>query len=214
MTLTLGIRLVIIFPTLLFLIGFTLKGLIERATLERCFQTLGVEHKLGENLNHDFLTMLAIDATFLFVANGLILIFQFEKIEGGIIALIAGLILSMCVHISIYIIKISGNGAVDIASGLGLISVLGIFALLFGEFVYFSVYEIISHSQIAFIAGFLVGILIGLFVFYVSAPDSSKYGQKTGFTGEDARQWLENHLQTEEGKQALEELKKYLPLLL
>lgn len=167
MTLTLGIRLVIILPTLLFLVGFTFKALIEAASIERCIRGPRVERKLGANLARDFILVLAIDATFLFVANGLILIFQFQKVETGIIALIGGLILSMCIQVSIYTL-------VEQSFPMFIFGFLGTFGLLSGELVYFSTYEIMSHSKIAFIVGFLVGVLIGLYVSYLAFVDAIK----------------------------------------
>lgn len=92
MTLSLGIRLVILLPSILFLIGFSFKSIIVGKTPSR-YQKLPNVWNANRS---DFFFSLAIDALFIFVANGLIIMFEFNLSELGIVALICGVILSMC----------------------------------------------------------------------------------------------------------------------
>jgi uncharacterized membrane protein len=107
MVLSLGIKLVIALPSFLFLIGFILKGILEKHQIEQIHKLnnypsldlveLGFKHYL------DFLYMFSIESVFLIVANGLIIIFEIQKIELGILLIIAGLILSIFTSIGSYV---------------------------------------------------------------------------------------------------------------
>jgi len=162
MTLSLGIRLVIIFPTLLFLIGFSFKAIIQRESFNIIKKNVEKEiyDKLEGKIGLDFFYILAIDSVFLFTANGLILIFELQKIEIGIIAMIVGLILSMFVLTGIY----AKSG---FFSAFGISSV---YIFLFLEFAYFCSYETPFCNGTFFIIFAGIGALVGVGTSLLTVP--------------------------------------------
>ena len=176
MALSLGIRLVIVLPTFLFLTGFSFKAIIEKKRIEVIVRNTK-RTELWYDLLNDFFFILAIDSIFLSIANGIILVFELEKTEIGILAMMAGVILSMCLLIGIY--------ARSYLAGIG---VHGIFGLLAGEFAYFCFYDtrILSGSThletTVFVVGTILGILIGYGMLLLVYPDTIKqaYGLKRG----------------------------------
>ena len=158
--LTLGIRLVIILPTLLFIIGIGLKGLVERKSIKEC-NKLDKNHSLGDTLLKDFIFVVCIDSLFISIANGLILIFQFQFSEIGVIAIIAGVILSMFILVGIYVEE-------EIALDIGF---FGTFSLLGGELSAFSSYGfsmkiwLLPINEIFFtLIGMIIGGIIGYYL--------------------------------------------------
>lgn len=160
MTISLGIRLVILFPTMLFLTGFILKGMIELKRREK-----SKEEELKERRN-DFFFIFAIESIFLFIANGLILIFELEQSEFGVITIILGVVIPIFLLVG----SLYDN---DWAIGIGF---FGAFGLLFGEFCYFSSYGLeimigtFSLETILSVTGFIIGIVVGLGMSYLINP--------------------------------------------
>lgn len=164
MALDLGIRLVIIFPTLLFLTGFALKAVVEKKSISKIMEKEEFE-ELCYDLSRDFFFILAIDSTFIFIANGLILIFELDKTEAGTIAIIVGVIFSISLLTGLYS-----------RSSLVLPGNFGIFALLTGELLYFFFCErgitilCIPLEICLFVIGFLAGIFLGIYVSLQAFP--------------------------------------------
>jgi hypothetical protein len=138
MELSLGIRLVIIFPTLLFLVGSSLKVFLERRSLRsiKVYEDYG---EVWDKLSSDFVFMSAIDSIFLFIANGLIIAFEFEQTEIGIIVITVGVIISMCVLEGTY-------AEIPMMQRYGVYAVYGV---LGGELAYFCSYG--TDALISFI---------------------------------------------------------------
>lgn len=170
MALSLGIKLVILLPSLLFLIGFSFKSVIEKNSIKkllaskssrRLFLNLREEDidsiipslrleeeyrqekgateifvplitKISSELWLDFLFLLSFDAIFLIVANGLIIMFELQQTEIGIISIIIGLIFSLCMLIAAHI-----N-----APMVGRIGIIGVFAIIGWEFGYFLSFDL------------------------------------------------------------------------
>lgn len=151
MELSLGIRLVIILPTFLFLVGFSFKSIIERKSLASLKKNLEKEKygKIWDDLWDDYLFVLAIDSIFLFIANGLIIIFELGHTEIGIIAVIVGVMFFMCLLIGIYA-----------HSDIEVFGILAIFSFLGGEFAYFCSYGS-GLEVLCFIIGVMLGFLVG-----------------------------------------------------
>ncbi len=166
MALSLGIRLVILLPTFLFFVGFSFKSLVDKKALkelESLINSTGNMTLVGFLLNYfnDFFVLFSIDSIFILIANGLIIIFELEQNELGILTIIFGIILSVYVIISIYAknIKIS-KGA------------MGIFYILGAEFFYFLFYgtnilpidDIYRNFLIIIVGGGLGGIIGGTLI--------------------------------------------------
>ncbi len=165
MTLDLDIRLVILLPTTLFVVGFILKCVIEKKCLEKIIAQKSENFdKLYEKLFHhhkfDFFFIFSIESVFLFLANGLIVIFELKEIRIGIILLVTGVVLSM----------FSNVGAYTRNAYAGIVGFLGVFGLSIGEFAYFFSYDIeiivggFPLQNILFSVGFLGGIIIGIMI--------------------------------------------------
>lgn len=165
MPINLGIRLVVIFPTLLFLIGCCLRSIIERNDFRDVYN---INKDIGRKLEHTFLLILSIDSIFLFLANALIIIFEFESTEIGIIVLIFGVLVSICLLITVYTDNLT----------LGGIGIFGIFGLLCGELSYFifkdsTIITIPYLLHLSVISGFLLGFFIGYMIIKMAVPFSS-----------------------------------------
>ena len=129
MVLALGIRLVIVFPTLLFLVGCIFKFILDR----KSFKGITEESNLAflDDLFRNSTLILAINSIFLFMANGLIFMFQLGQEEIGITAMICGVLFSICLIVAVY--------AEDCRAEL--IAAKGIFGILSGELAYFCTYD-------------------------------------------------------------------------
>jgi hypothetical protein len=164
MVITLGIRLVVIFPTLLFLLGCCFRSILEKNDFEKVGD---INEKIGEKLQESFLIILSIDSLFLFIANGLIIIFEFESAEIGTIALIIGVILSISSII----------GVISDHIPLTSIGLLAIFGALGGELVYFSIIDTTITNRIsepiAVIIGIFLGFILGYVVIALAIPEES-----------------------------------------
>ncbi|MCZ7399607.1 MAG: hypothetical protein O8C62_08015 [Candidatus Methanoperedens sp.] len=151
MVLSLGIKLVIALPSFLFLIGFIFKGILEK-------YQMGEIENLDLKFNHllDFLYIFSIESVFLIVANGLIIIFEMQNIEFGILLIIAGLIFSLFTSIGSY----KGHTT---SSAIGLTGTLAIIGWELGYFLsqdLFGAFPLI----ISFISMFLGVVLIFNFI--------------------------------------------------
>ena len=166
MSISLGIRLVVIFPTLLFLIGCCFRSIIEKKDFQDVYK---LNEDIGEKLEHSFLLILSIDSIFLLIANGLIIIFEFGSMEIGIIALIFGVLVSICLLITVYTDNLI----------LGGIGIFGIFGILGGELNYFILkdstititYPYLLPLSIFF--GLLLGFIVGYMIIKMAIPSSS-----------------------------------------
>ena len=156
------IRLIIVLPTLLFFIGFIFKAVVEQKNINKLVKKKENKEFCQDSLR-DFFFILAIDSTFLFIANGLILMFQLEKNVFGITTMIVGVILSMFLLTGLHS-----------RSKIGLIGNFGVFVLLTGELAYFLSYGIvISHislENILFGAGALLGLYLGRYMSLLAFP--------------------------------------------
>ena len=166
MAIDLGIRLVMIFPTFLFLIGCCFRSIIQKNDFQKLYN---IDKEIEDKLESSFLMILSIDSIFLFIANGLILMFQFKTVEVGIIALITGVIFSMCLLIWVF----TDN------TNVGIIGIFGIFGTLGGELSYFFINDTAISTihnlfePIAIITGIMIGCIIGLFSMYLAKPEEN-----------------------------------------
>jgi len=176
MALSLEIKLVILLPTFLFFVGFIFRSLIENKSVKEWEKTIVKE--LDETIirqsrepipehfmmlfdsfrkrSKDFEILLTIDSLFLIMANSLIIMFELDHIEIGVISLIVGNIFVMYLIISLYC-------SIDRTYGF-----LGVFGLLGGEFVYFLLYdsEFLNIQNYYFII-LPLGAIIGLSIYYL-----------------------------------------------
>jgi hypothetical protein len=129
MPLSLGERLVATFPSLLFLTGSFLKVFVERRSLRSIVMYENYK-QVRDGLSNDFLLMLTIDSIFLFIANGSIVILEFEQIEIGFIAMVVGIMVYTWAVVGTY-----ANHRVIQRYG-----VRAVFGLLGGELAYFCFY--------------------------------------------------------------------------
>ena len=102
MELSLGIRLVILLPSFLFLIGFGFKSLIENRHLERISE-LNNSREIHRDMFLDSIFQFSFESVFLLVANGLIIIFELQQVELGIILILIGLVISTALSIAAHI---------------------------------------------------------------------------------------------------------------
>ena len=148
MELSLGIRLVIIIPSLLFLIGISLKAVIEREGILRLMESYKNISK--ENVNKlwaDFGITIVIDSLLLTSANGLIIIYELGHDVLGVIVLLVGIFLSLILVVGfLYSHK---NGFI--------IGTFGMFGLLGGELAYFCLFDNILANS--FVKGILIIII-------------------------------------------------------
>lgn len=161
MTLSLGIKLVILLPTFLFFVGFYFKSFVEKKSVKSLETTvlngdIFLATVIIERFN-DFFILLAIDSLFILIGNGLIIIFELGHNELGILTIILGMILSIYVFISVYSKNIITLGT------------LGIFGLLGGEFLYFLSYGIDSipynlSFETILVLGGIIGAAVGSLV--------------------------------------------------
>ena len=174
MTLSLGIKLVILLPTFLFFIGFTFKSFVDKKGMEKMNTLLNSTGNMSlvnillENFN-DFFFLLALDSIFILISNGLIIIFELEQSELGILSIIISLIFSFYVIVCIYT---NNNRQYN--------GMYGIFFILGAEFCYFLFYDItilpdgikvIENIFLILFGGFL-GVIIGIKVIIDTMKDS------------------------------------------
>jgi len=174
MDINLGLRLVITLPTLLFLVGFSLKCMIERFNLEKLMCTR--DGRGLPTLRLSFLFVFGIETIILSLANGLIISFEIGAVELGILAMISGIIISMIILTGIYTTNI-----------ISIFGYLAAFGLLTGEFGYFMtagtkamIGFIQISDQISFSIGLVLGILMGGMFIYLAFPsEDDKKNLKT-----------------------------------
>lgn len=139
----LGIKLVIVFPTMLFLIGSGYKASIQKRSLENTDEVLDraggklTKEESDEYWNrqfNDFAFTLMVDSVFFFIANGLIIIFQINQVELGVFLLIIGVIFSMCSLVGIY----------SDSENLEKYGIILAFMLLYSELGFFWIHDMIN----------------------------------------------------------------------
>lgn len=174
MTLNLGIRLVILLPTFLFFVGFSLKSFIEKKGIKKIEEIVCAKKDISlfdysfiQDRFYDFCILLALDSIFILIANGLIIVFELEQSEFGILAIIFGVIFSIYLMVSIY------------AGNISIKAIFGIFGVLGGEFFYFLFYDadiLVSniHSVTFLTIGASVGMVVGGKVIINTFTDSAK----------------------------------------
>ena len=116
MPLSLGIKLVIIIPSFLFLVGFGFKGIIEKSHLDNLFE---FESEKWMEMFREFNYLFSFESLFLVIANGLIIMFELENIELGIILILVGLIISSAISICAHT-KQDFLGGLAFGYGMGL----------------------------------------------------------------------------------------------
>lgn len=194
MELSIGIRLVIIFPTFLFLTGCLLKSIIESRNLAKIYneitgslmekipnenienneqviiekyETMGIAIKNFIERSNDFLFIFGIESIIILLANGLIIIFELQQSEIGVVSMIFGILLSLFLLIGIYSDK---NSAIYFGY-------YGVFGLLGGELAYFITFGtekkmgMFPIESISLTIGVMVGILIAMFIHNTLFPE-------------------------------------------
>ncbi len=175
MELSLGIRLVIIFPTLLFLTGYIFKGIIERKNLEKMFEE--DNRARYHERRDDFFFIFGIESIFLFVANGLIIIFELQETEVGVISVIVGIIFSMGLLVGTYAIRTKTGIS---ASTLAFILVFGLLTGQLGYFISYGTEKMIGFTPMDImlpLAGSVIGIFISVFMAKLVFPHMNKQSQ-------------------------------------
>jgi len=132
-SLPLGIRLVIILPTLLFLVSQILRyGLKIRAKKELMTQEAqqfrSLFMRVANQSSRDFRWEFFIDSVVLSIANGLILVFELARIEYGVSLLVAGVIATLAGLVAT---------EADSTPAVGLLIVIMVLLFL-GEMTYFA----------------------------------------------------------------------------
>ena len=99
-TLSLGLRLVAILPTLLFLVFQLLHhGLRVRLKKELIVQEVprfkSVFVRMADLSSREFRSEFFVDSVALCIANGLILVFELDRIEYGMVLLVAGVVVAV-----------------------------------------------------------------------------------------------------------------------
>ena len=172
----LGLRLTIIIPSLLFLIGFSVKSILVNKFDNICKQVKESKLLFQENLK-DYFLMLGVDALIVFMANGFIIIFQLELVEGGIILIVTGVILSLYMLTGVYAENY----------GVMIFSYIFIFTLIMGEFGFLmsgnesfaytiieGILKISIDGFVAFSIGFTIGIFVSVGMLCLAYPDFEK----------------------------------------
>jgi hypothetical protein len=104
--LSFGIRLAIVLPTVFFLLSqllrYALKASTKRIISQDRIQSIAgpislgmIPRFLGERSTREFRFEFFIDSAILSIANGLILAFELERFEYGVVALIFGVVVSV-----------------------------------------------------------------------------------------------------------------------
>ena len=156
--LPLGIRLIIIIPSLLFFLGFAFK----------CTVGYSFERKLNEievssssfweirRLNRkSFLTLAALDSIFLVMANAVIFTFQFNIVEIGIIAFICGTIASVTMLV----------GVVTEHIGLTIGGLFIVTYIIGAELSYFLIVDVFTIENILTLE--ILGAILGGLLFFI-----------------------------------------------
>ena len=136
-SLSLGIRLAIVLPTVFFSISQILKYSLKSRSRKELIGRSVTEYRwifswVGERSDREFRWEFFIDSAILSMVNGLILIFELTRIEYGVILLILGIVLSLAGFVAI---ESNSN------SGVGVLTFL-LYFLFFSEMLYFSVFGI------------------------------------------------------------------------
>ncbi len=193
MELSIGIRLVIIFPTLLFLTGYVFKGIIEgknREKLEKGLDNILKEmEKIAENFDQkhareslvllkegierwlerfsDFIFVFGIESIFIFIANGLIIIFELQQPELGVSSMIVGVVLSLFLLVGIQ----SKTDAGISAYFYGFILVFGLLGVELSYFISFGTENTIGwFIEFVYLVVFFICVKISMFLIRSVSP--------------------------------------------
>lgn len=143
--LSLGIRLVIVLPTVFFLISqilkYTLKTRSKKEVGDRNLPSSNpVFSWIGHRTDRQFRWEFSIDSAILSMANGLILVFELGRTEYGIVLLIFGVIISLAGFVAI---------ESDSDSGSTFVSLL-LYVLFLSEMLYFASFGA-SYNLLGFV---------------------------------------------------------------
>ena len=138
--LSLGVRLVIVLPTVFFLVSqilkYTLKTQSKKVEVTAHTALASMTNPflswIGQRADRQFQWEFYIDSAILSMANGLILVFELQRTEYGIMLLILGVICSLA-----GLVAIESNSA----PGLTFISTM-LYLLFFSEMFYFASFGI------------------------------------------------------------------------
>jgi len=142
--LSFGIRLVIVLPTVFFLFSQILKYSLKIRSKKELVGRAITEFKLifswlGERSDREFRWEFFIDSAILSMANGLILIFELNRIEYGVVLLILGIVISLAGFVAI---ESNSNSGVAIL-------MFSLYVLFLSETFYFFVFGV-SFSLLGF----------------------------------------------------------------
>lgn len=174
MVLSLGIRLVITLPTLLFLIGFILKAFIEEKGLAKIINKHGESSReIIDELWVDFGLIFFVDSILLVIANSLIIMYELKsggfEIIAGIISLLIGIVLSIFGLI----------GTCRLIRKPFILGISGISGLFGAQFAYFLLYETefldsSNFGKIAIFVATIASVSIGYRIVKMSYPLNEK----------------------------------------
>ncbi|MCP8321503.1 MAG: hypothetical protein H3Z52_11285 [archaeon] len=152
---SLGIRLVIIFPTIFFIISYLLR-LITTGGLEDEIENLakGSSSAVRDVITEHFSWNYLIDAIILNLLNGLIIIFELHQSELGIILMFIGMGISL---FSMIALAYGGEGFAFFTFSL-------FFGLYSAEFAYFILLTLDFWSIIIYI---IVGLVLAIIMFII-----------------------------------------------
>jgi len=148
------IRFLLIVPSILFFLGIVYRCLIDYKTIQKIDET-DVDNTIKTNLKKfsfkSFLILFTLDSLFILMVNGLIMIFQIEFVELGVLLIFISAICIAGLFIGIFIESAK-------ASEIPLTAIFGIIGFEVGFFLFTGILGI----ELIFIASFLVGIF-GIF---------------------------------------------------
>lgn len=135
--LTVGIRLVLVLPTIFFLISQVLKYRLKTKSEKETNPQMPIAPTsilswMGQRANVAFRWEFFIDSTILSMANGLILVFELSRTEYGIVLLISGIFISLAGLVETYC---------NSDEGVTIVSLL-LYTLFLSEMFYFSAFGI------------------------------------------------------------------------
>ncbi|KYK38516.1 MAG: hypothetical protein AYK18_17030 [Theionarchaea archaeon DG-70] len=163
MVTSLGFKLLVVLPTFLFLTNFCFRIVVEKRNLENILKKEEFKRLLPD-LTLNFYFMFSLESVVVLMINGIILVFEFEKTEIGILAIMTGMIFCLTILVGIYGL-----------SRISLIGILGVFGILIGEFTYFCFFDTIlfvdQYLRYAMITiSIICGILLGTYILLKALP--------------------------------------------
>lgn len=164
-TLSLGLRLVVILPTLLFLVfqllHYALRTRLKKElTLQEVPQFKSVFVRLADLSSREFRSEFFVDSVALSIANGLILVFELVRIEYGMVLLVTRVVVAVAGLVAAQV----GSSSTEFLSAIMIlfpISELTYF-VFFGMSFYLLGFSV-QPRQVLFLPSIIFGLLVVVF---------------------------------------------------